>query len=107
MRANRETFQRELKRVIKQLQKMGAKRVILFGSLAKESIRVGSDIDLVVIFDDNLDFKSRMKYVYSKIECKEDLDILAYNFAEFNRLKNRSFFRNIIANGKLLYEATN
>jgi predicted nucleotidyltransferase len=105
MPALEEKLKRELERVIAQLKKMGAKKIILFGSLAEGEVRLGSDIDLLVLFDDELDFKTRMKKLYSEIEADVDFDILAYNFDEFEKIKDRSLFRHILRKGKVLYEA--
>lgn len=95
----------EFKKILKQLKDLGAKKIILFGSLARDKLRLGSDIDLIVIFQDKDNFKSRMRKIYDKIDTSEGVDILAYNFEEFERVKNRAFFRHILKEGKVVYEA--
>lgn len=103
--AQKENIIKELQRVIEQLKDMGAKKIILFGSLSKGELRLGSDIDLLALFQDNDNFKNRMKRVYSEIDCAEALDLLAYNFEEFERIKKRPFFRHILSHGRVIYEA--
>ena len=103
--AQKENITKELQRVIDQLKEMGAKKIILFGSLGKGELRLGSDIDLLVLFQDQDNFKNRMKRIYDKIDCAEALDLLAYNFDEFERIKERPFFRHILSYGRVIYEA--
>jgi len=98
-------IKREVEKVVTQLKKLGAKKIILFGSLAKGNLRVGSDIDLVALFEDQDTFKSRMRRIYAQIDCTEDVDILTYNFQEFERIKKRAFFRHVLKEGKVIYEA--
>lgn len=94
----------ELNRIIKQLININVQKVILFGSLATGNITMGSDIDCIALFDDNNTFKNRMKATYQHIDSREGIDILAYNFAEFNRLKDTPFFKHIQEHSKVVYE---
>lgn len=103
--AQKENITKELQRVIGQLKDMGAKKIILFGSLAKGEEGLGSDIDLLALFQDKDNFKNRMKWVYDKIECAEAFDLLVYNFDEFERIKEKPFFRHILSYGRVIYEA--
>ncbi|HHS98109.1 MAG TPA: nucleotidyltransferase domain-containing protein [Chloroflexi bacterium] len=98
-------LEQELNRVVGQLRALGARRIILFGSLARGRPRLGSDLDLLAIFEDGLTFKERMRYVYTHLDADVDVDVLAYNREEFERLKHRSFFRRILREGKVVYEA--
>lgn len=105
MRTRQEKLERELEHAVTQLRTMGAQRVILFGSLARDIVRIGSDIDLIAIFDDDRNFKERMRHVYERLEVAADVDVLAYNFEEFERLKHRTFFRHALKEGRVIYEA--
>ena len=91
--------------LVEQLKQLGAKKIILFGSLSRGQVRIGSDIDLLVFFDDQDHFKTRMRRLYSVLESDADFDLLAYNREEFERIKHRSLFRHILKEGKVLYEA--
>lgn len=102
MRADKRKLEKELGSIVSQLKNMGAKKLILFGSLARGSVRLGSDIDLIALFDDNSTFKERMRLVYSKLDSRESVDILAYSFSEFDRIKNRPFFRQILSYGRVI-----
>ncbi len=103
--AQKENITKELQRVIDQLKEMGAKKIILFGSLGKGEARLGSDIDLLALFQDKDNFKNRMKRVYDRIDCAEAIDLLVYSFEEFERIKERPFFRHILSHGRVIYEA--
>jgi predicted nucleotidyltransferase len=105
MQVDRELLQNELDKIVEGLKKLGARKIVLFGSLARGEPRLSSDIDLLAIFEDADNFKSRMRRVYSEIESRADFDILAYNRQEYERVKDRSLFRNIAREGKVLYEA--
>lgn len=95
----------ELEQIVNQLRDMGARRIILFGSQARGQARRGSDIDLLVIMDDGRTFKERMREIYARLETDADVDILAYSPEEFERIRMRSFFRRILSEGQVLYEA--
>ncbi|MFN3762414.1 MAG: nucleotidyltransferase domain-containing protein [Anaerolineae bacterium] len=95
----------ELDQIVDQLRAMGARRIILFGSRARGQLRRESDIDLLVIMDDGRTFKERMRDIYTHLETDADVDILAYSPEEFERIRSRSFFRRILAEGVVLYEA--
>lgn len=81
-------------RVIAQLKNLNEK-IILFGSLVTGNIGRGGDIDIIALFEDRDSFKNRMKKIYQDLDCCEGVDILAYNFTEFERLKDRPFFKYI------------
>jgi len=105
MRADKNFIEKELEKIVEGLKRLGAKKIILFGSLARGEPRVDSDIDLLAIFDDNDNFKNRMQKVYSEISAQVDFDVLAYNFEEYEQIRHRSLFRSIEKEGKVLYEA--
>ncbi len=94
----------EVENVKRQLIKLGATKIILFGSLAEGRISLGSDIDILAVFDDRESFKTRMKKIYSQLDSKEAVDILGYNQEEIQRIKDKPFFRTILAGGRIIYE---
>lgn len=95
----------ELDQIVDQLRAMDARRIILFGSRARGRVRRESDIDLMVIMDDGRTFKERMRDIYVRLETDADVDFLAYSPEEFERIRRRSFFRRVLAEGVVLYEA--
>jgi uncharacterized protein len=90
-------------------------RVILFGSYAKGTADENSDIDMVVILDNNDVAKTyeerQNKKLYinrlvRNINYKIALDILVYSKEEYKIVKNyRNYFIDEIENtGKIIYE---
>jgi len=47
--SRRRALKSELIRTVEELKKAGVKRIILFGSLAKDDIGPASDIDLLIV----------------------------------------------------------
>lgn len=72
---------------------LGAHRVILFGSLARDDIALTSDLDLLIVWDSPLDIVSRT------------VDLLVYTPEEMLTMADRPFVRRILHEGKVLYEA--
>lgn len=96
----------ELIRVVEELKKAGVKRIILFGSLAKDDIGIASDIDLLVVQETKKRFIERLIELYDIINPKYALDLLVYTQSEFDEMKEKnSFVKQILREGKLLYEA--
>lgn len=84
---------------------MGARRVILFGSLARGELSLFSDIDLVVLFEDGRSSHELGREIYRNLRTTEAVDILAYSFRSWETLKDRPFFRHPLSYGKVLYDA--
>jgi predicted nucleotidyltransferase len=90
-------------------------RIILFGSYAKGTADENSDIDMVVILDNNdvaktykerLDKKLYINRLVRNINYKIALDILVYSKEEYKIVKNfGNYFIDEIENtGKIIYE---
>ena len=59
-----ETLAREARRIADRLYQAGAKQIILFGSAARGDARVGSDLDLAVVWDSERPLADRTVAVY-------------------------------------------
>jgi len=90
-------------------------KIILFGSYAKENQDENSDIDLMVILDNNhvsktyqerLSKKIFVKNLVLEINRKVPLDILVYSREELNIIKEHGsyFIDEIERTGKIIYE---
>jgi predicted nucleotidyltransferase len=90
-------------------------RIILFGSHAKGTANENSDIDMVVILDNNdvsknyeerLQKKLYINRLVRTINYKIPLDILVYSKEEYKIVKNcgNYFIDEIEKTGKILYE---
>ncbi len=92
--------------IVDQLKKMGALKIILFGSLARGEIDTHSDLDLFVIMPSTKSGKEWMSLVYQHIERKIDSNIIVYNLNELEeKLPSSKFLQNILK-GKVVYEKT-
>jgi predicted nucleotidyltransferase len=94
----------ETENLVAQLAKLGAVKVILFGSLAKGDVSLFSDIDLLALFDREGPARDLTRWVYQNIDTREGVDILAYGRRSFQEIKDRPFFRKILEEGQVLYE---
>jgi predicted nucleotidyltransferase len=93
-------------------------KIILFGSYASGNQNKNSDIDLMVVLDNNhvaktyqerLDKRMYIKNLVLDINRKVPLDILVYSKQELNLIKKQGnqFIDEIEKTGKILYEKTN
>jgi predicted nucleotidyltransferase len=101
--------------LLEALKKADPYRIILFGSYAKGTADENSDIDMVVILDNNdiaknykerLDKKLYINRLVRSINYKIALDILVYSKEEYKIVKNYgNYFIDEIENtGKIIYE---
>lgn len=101
----RALLERELERIVQVLRDMKTQRIVLFGSLGRGEIGEWSDLDLIVVLDSELPFIKRLGLLYDRIRPRVGLDLLAYTPREFEELRERPFMRQILQEGKTLYEA--
>lgn len=99
-----EELQEELKRISGHFMEMGALKIILFGSCASNTAGQLSDLDLFIVMDTDLPFIERLMYFYKTILPSVPTDIIVYTPEEFERNKDNPFIREIIKNGKIIYE---
>lgn len=90
-------------------EKYKPEKIILYGSVARGNIRKDSDIDLCIIKKTNLPLRKRIWKVYSlirDIDYNYPLEPVIFTPNEFaNKKKYNDFFvRNILKDGKILYE---
>ena len=90
-------------------------KIILFGSYANGSQNENSDIDLMVVLDNNhvaktyqerLDKRTYIRNLVLEINRKIPLDILVYSKEELNRMKQYGNYLidEIEKTGKVIYE---
>jgi predicted nucleotidyltransferase len=99
-----EELHKELNRISGLFKNMGALKIILFGSCATNTAGQLSDLDLFIVMDTDLPFIERLMYFYKTILPSVPTDILVYTPEEFDRNKDNPFIREIIKNGKIIYE---
>ena len=94
----------ELERIVRILREMGVQRIVLFGSVARETVTAWSDLDLIVVLNSDLPFIKRLGLLYEQIQPHVGLDLLAYTPEEFEALRERPFIRQALQEGRVLYE---
>ena len=82
----------------------GASRAVLFGSVARGTDDGRSDVDLIVVDDSDLPYFARLdKYYDEMVETlRRPLDLFVYREAEFEKMRERSFLRRALAEGKVI-----
>ena len=104
-----------LNQIVESLKAADPYKIILFGSYAKGTATKDSDIDLMVILDNdfvskNYDNKWRRNYkVMQLVSLHCDIDFKIYSRAEFKKLKDRDnfFIYEVERTGKTIYEKYN
>jgi len=102
-------FDQEIKDVVDQLIVLyKPKKIILFGSLARNNLKAGTDIDLFII-KENVPHLGvdRIRQLDRLIKYKLATDFIVYTPAEVEqRLKvGDPFIKSILKEGKVLYDA--
>lgn len=79
------------------------KKISLFGSYARGSRDLLTDLDVLIVMDTDEGFVARLRRIYGLLELSVDYDILCYTPAELKALKNRGFFKKIQDEEIVLY----
>ncbi|MGC9318195.1 MAG: nucleotidyltransferase domain-containing protein [Armatimonadota bacterium] len=96
----------ELQRIIPLLADLGAQKVLLFGSVARDRIRATSDLDLIVVMDTDRPFVERVRRIRDAIGPRLACDLLAYTPEEFDEMAQSSLLvRQALREGEVLHEA--
>lgn len=100
----RAELEAELPLIVERLVRLGASRILLFGSLARGEVGPTSDIDLLVVLDRPGRFADRLTAVYDAMRSRVGVDALVLTPAELDELaRTRAFIHDIIATGRVLH----
>ena len=100
---HQQRLEEEIGRLKEELASLGAELVILFGSAGRGEMRLGSDIDLLVVMESELDFVERTAALYKALQPRLDADILVYTPQEFVKMSQTSpLIRRALAEGRKL-----
>jgi predicted nucleotidyltransferase len=103
--ARRRLLESELEKIARQLQEMGAQKIVLFGSMAEDCIRSSSDLDILAVMPPKMTGKQWVGKIYEEIDRQVDSDILAFTEVELKKaLPISRFLRHALATGKVIYE---
>lgn len=95
----------ELDRIVPEIIELEVEKIILIGSLATNSIRKSSDIDLIIIEKTDKRFLDRIELIYQHIKPTTGIDILVYTPEEFEKMKQgNQFIKSALKNARILYE---
>lgn len=100
------------------LQHLNVSKVILFGSYSKGTQTDNSDIDLLVVTNDNFIFESFAQKMEVKIKIANalnslrkfaDIDLIVHTKPMYDRFiqLNSGFKKEILSSGSVIYEANN
>ncbi len=103
--AHRHALQTEAQRLADAAAGLGARKVILFGSLARGEAGQFSDLDLLIVWDLAQPFVQRCAHVYRLLRPRVAADILVYTPEEMETMRHRPLVRQALDEGKVLYEA--
>ena len=106
---SKDQFDKEIQNIVNQLVRLyKPEKIILFGSLAKDQIKQGTDIDLFIIKSDVPELGvDRIRQLDALIKYKLATDFIVYKPQELEqRLKlGDPFVKTILKEGKVLYDA--
>jgi predicted nucleotidyltransferase len=92
--------------IVSELRRLGALKIILFGSLIEDNVDVGSDLDLFVLMPATRTGKEWMDLIYETVTREVAADIIVFNEREIReQLPTSSFLQNILK-GRVMYEKT-
>lgn len=100
------------------LQNLNISKVILFGSWANDTHTKNSDVDLLVVTNDDFIFQSFAQKMETKLKIANalntirkfaDIDLIVHTKPMYDRfiLLDSGFKNEIINSGKVIYEANN
>lgn len=100
------------------LQSLNISKVILFGSWANDTQTKNSDVDLLVVTNDDFIFQSFAQKMETKLKIAKalntirkftDIDLIVHTKPMYDRfiLLDSGFKNEIINSGKVIYEANN
>ena len=115
MTVDKITILKYITQILHALETSNVLKIILFGSTATDTDNNESDIDLLIILDDNFcpqTYEERMEYrliIRRKLRAvnrQVPIDLLIYTIPEYELIKENmnSFFKEIHATGRVIYE---
>ncbi len=101
----KKVLEEELKRIVPILVELGAKKIVLFGSLATGSVTKSSDLDLFIVMDTEKDFMSRIDDIYRVCRPRIAVDFFVYTPDEIRSGRvSPLLLKEVVEKGKVLYE---
>ena len=97
-----ERLDSEIREVVGEISKIrGVFAVILFGSYSREEFSEGSDIDLLILFDDEESYAEGSPHI-SEVTAKRDIFIQAIPMT-LDELRSSKLLPTVMSEGRILY----
>lgn len=93
--------------LLRRLDDLRPRRLIVFGSLARGTADEHSDLDLVVVLDSPLDFVDRGVQVARRLKgMGRGVEVLAYTPREYERMRSsgNAFIEMVEREGRVIHE---
>jgi predicted nucleotidyltransferase len=108
-------FEQYIHSIIEKLKEIDIYKVLLFGSCASGNVQEDSDIDLLIVLDEDvmptsydewLEIKMKARRLLRDINNKIGLDLLVYTKPQYEMIQKEmnSFRKEIHETGKIIYE---
>jgi predicted nucleotidyltransferase len=93
------------KQIISTFKSFNPEKIILFGSVAGGGSDEMSDVDLILVYNTDKRFMSRLRELYMSWDIPKAVDILAYTPAEFEEMARESLFmQEVMKTAEVIYE---
>lgn len=93
------------KQIISTFKPFDPEKIILFGSVARRESDEMSDVDLILVYNTDKRFMSRLKELYMSWDIPKAVDILAYTPSEFDDMVEKSLFlQEVMKTAEVIYE---
>jgi len=101
-----EELTQQLDRLVIELKRYGAEKIILFGSAARGDVDAYSDLDLIVVKPTTMSFVERLADVVRRCPQAVCADVIVYTPEEFQRMQEAEnpFITQVLSEGKMVYE---
>jgi predicted nucleotidyltransferase len=91
--------------MLPQLEKLGAVKVIAFGSLVEGTTNSRSDLDILVVMPQERSGREWSRFIYENIYRDIAADILVFNTKELeNEIQANKFLQRAMEKGRLVFE---
>lgn len=88
------------------IKKFNLKKIIIFGSFAREDYHKGSDLDLIIVGEFKERFIDRMGKIIELNDSDLEIDVMVYTEEEFQKMikERRPFIEQALEEGIVVYE---
>jgi uncharacterized protein len=107
-----------LPQLVERLKQADPYKIILFGSYAAGTPDIGSDIDILVVtsddfipknYDEKMQVNLKISHLISAIKAEHPIDLIVHTLPMYKKFiaYGSMFSKDILKNGKVLYERNN